>query len=109
MGVAELLYVSGGWDSQPLGPPAGLPGPAFRTGWTHSPVQPNTPGCSLMSGLKLALWRWGQQERRSTIMRITPTFPLRGSDKGCRKMMDQGLDVEWHWSSGQQQEPGPPC
>lgn len=37
---AELLCLFGGRDGQPSGPPAGLPGPAFRTGQTHSPLRP---------------------------------------------------------------------
>lgn len=36
----ELLCLFGGRDGQPSGPPAGLPGPEFRTGQTHSPLHP---------------------------------------------------------------------
>lgn len=37
---AELLCLFGGRDGQPSGPPAGFPGPEFRTGQTHSPLHP---------------------------------------------------------------------
>lgn len=58
----ELLYLSGGQNSQPSGLLLG-PLPVFRDGQTHSPLQLNTPRLQPYVRAKISLVGVGQQEK----------------------------------------------
>lgn len=65
-------------------------------GQTHSPLQPNTPGRSLMSGLKLVLW--GQQEKQSWESPL-PVLSEVVTRAAKRQWPQAWTRPEWWWGS----------